>query len=105
LVNILILRLCNYDKSPGHVESTGKFTLSHARTQWWSPCECDNAVIVSLEATMATPTANKMRKLQSYTLDFKLKILTEVDKKDRSKTDICKEYGLANSTCNFHQDS
>jgi transposase-like protein len=57
-----------------------------------------NAAIVSLEATMATPTANKKRKLQSYTLDFKLKILTEVDKKDRSKTDICKEYGLANST-------
>jgi hypothetical protein len=28
LVNILILRLCNYDKSPDHVESAGKFTLS-----------------------------------------------------------------------------
>jgi hypothetical protein len=27
LVNILILRLCNYDKSPDHVESAGKFTL------------------------------------------------------------------------------
>jgi hypothetical protein len=30
LVNILILRLCNYDKSPDHVESAGKFTLSAA---------------------------------------------------------------------------
>jgi hypothetical protein len=28
LVNILILRLCNYDKSPDHVESAGKFTLT-----------------------------------------------------------------------------
>jgi hypothetical protein len=28
LVNILILRLCNYDKSPDHVESAGKFTLN-----------------------------------------------------------------------------
>jgi hypothetical protein len=27
LVNILILRLCNYDKSPDHIESAGKFTL------------------------------------------------------------------------------
>jgi hypothetical protein len=27
LVNILVLRLCNYDKSPDHVESAGKFTL------------------------------------------------------------------------------
>jgi hypothetical protein len=27
LVNILILRLCNYDKSPDHVELAGKFTL------------------------------------------------------------------------------
>jgi hypothetical protein len=27
LVNILILRLCNYDKSPDHVESADKFTL------------------------------------------------------------------------------
>jgi hypothetical protein len=27
LVNLLILRLCNYDKSPDHVESAGKFTL------------------------------------------------------------------------------
>jgi hypothetical protein len=27
LVNILILRLCNYDKSPDHVVSAGKFTL------------------------------------------------------------------------------
>jgi hypothetical protein len=27
LVNILILRLCIYDKSPDHVESAGKFTL------------------------------------------------------------------------------
>jgi hypothetical protein len=27
LVNIVILRLCNYDKSPDHVESAGKFTL------------------------------------------------------------------------------
>jgi hypothetical protein len=30
LVNILILRLCNYDKSPDHVESAGKFTLKDA---------------------------------------------------------------------------
>jgi hypothetical protein len=29
LVNILILRLCNYDKSPDHVESAGTFTLSN----------------------------------------------------------------------------
>jgi hypothetical protein len=29
LVNILILRLCNYDKSPDHVESAGKFTLKY----------------------------------------------------------------------------
>jgi hypothetical protein len=28
LVNILILRLCNYEKSPDHVESAGKFTLN-----------------------------------------------------------------------------
>jgi hypothetical protein len=28
LVNILILRLCNYDKSPDHAESAGKFTLT-----------------------------------------------------------------------------
>jgi hypothetical protein len=27
LVNFLILRLCNYDKSPDHVESAGKVTL------------------------------------------------------------------------------
>jgi hypothetical protein len=27
LVNILILRLFNYDKSPDHVESAGKFNL------------------------------------------------------------------------------
>jgi hypothetical protein len=30
LINILILRLCNYDKSPDHVESAGKFTLSNS---------------------------------------------------------------------------
>jgi hypothetical protein len=27
LVNILIFRLCNYDKSPDHVESAGKIIL------------------------------------------------------------------------------
>jgi hypothetical protein len=36
---------------------------------------------------MATSSpANEKRKLQSYTIDFKLKILAEVDKKDCSKT-------------------
>jgi DNA-dependent RNA polymerase auxiliary subunit epsilon len=32
LVNILILRLCNYDKSPDHVESAGKFTLRETKS-------------------------------------------------------------------------
>jgi hypothetical protein len=32
LVNILILRLCNYDKSPDHVESAGKFTLNELKS-------------------------------------------------------------------------
>jgi hypothetical protein len=38
LVNILILRLCNYDKSPDHVELAGKFTLNgnlSFAAQWW----------------------------------------------------------------------
>jgi hypothetical protein len=33
LVNILVLRLCNYDKSPDHVESAGKFTLISRRAR------------------------------------------------------------------------
>jgi hypothetical protein len=36
LVNILILRLCNYDKTPDHVESAGKFTLIHLLFSWIS---------------------------------------------------------------------
>jgi hypothetical protein len=32
LVNILILRLCNYDKSPDHDESAGNITLRKDKT-------------------------------------------------------------------------
>jgi hypothetical protein len=39
LVNILILRLCNYDKSPDHVESAGKFTLTES-SKMWPHCIC-----------------------------------------------------------------
>jgi transposase-like protein len=38
------------------------------------------------------------RKLVSHTIDFKLKVIAAVDKKDRSKTEICKEFNIANST-------
>jgi hypothetical protein len=37
LVNILILRLCNYDKSPDHVESAGKFTLINEQFAFADP--------------------------------------------------------------------
>jgi hypothetical protein len=50
LVNILILRLCNYDKSPDHVESAGKFTLIQTLNYFYknwkgSKCKRNNAII------------------------------------------------------------
>lgn len=38
------------------------------------------------------------RKLVSHTIDFKLKLIAAVDKKDHSKSEICKEFNIANST-------
>jgi hypothetical protein len=42
LVNILILRLCNYDKSPDHVELAGKFTLMHKEKSTHNPLKIYN---------------------------------------------------------------
>jgi hypothetical protein len=36
--------------------------------------------------------------MTALVVESKLKILAEVDKKDRRKTEICKEYEIANST-------
>ena len=38
------------------------------------------------------------RKHSAYTLEFKLKILSEVDEKNLSKTEICKKHSIPNST-------
>lgn len=35
---------------------------------------------------------------RSYTIDFKLKVLNEVEKKEKSKTQICREFEISNST-------
>ena len=46
---------------------------------------------------MATATNSSKKQRESYTLEFKLKILDEVDKK-RKKADICSQFSLPKST-------
>ena len=46
---------------------------------------------------MATATNSSKKQRKSYTLEFKLKILDEVDKK-RKKADICSQFSLPKST-------
>ena len=41
---------------------------------------------------------NMSKRKQSYTLEFKLKIIKEVDEGKRKKVDICKHHGIPNST-------
>jgi hypothetical protein len=40
-------------------------------------------------------TSDSLSHMTALVVESKLKILVEVDKKDHSKTEICKEYGLA----------
>ena len=46
---------------------------------------------------MATATNSSKKQQKSYTLEFKLKVLDEVDKK-RKKADICLQFSLPKST-------
>jgi len=48
---------------------------------------------------MATSSVSK-RKRVGYTLEFKMKVLEEVDRKQK-KADICSEFGIPKSTLNM----